>query len=269
MCLGLSVVTWLNLDFLASFFPSVTHYLKWARARTLREVYEKSCADDASEGNVSDGPTRATLSTADVYHWLESEGHFPRDVKRKISPPPPHRRRVNHVKDAMATFSSTRSEVYCHRCGLHILHHPDHQALGASDATVKPEVVVSGSIATLSGSTACPAFTTEFTLDPVLNVNSLMKMAPTRTTGDSSGAHAQYSWTPESLLAVADPSMVLAIQSLLRAWNLTCIGGTGTSLGSDGTLDSTRSEIEQRLAPAAILSLLVRSMAQRLLSTLR
>ncbi|TCD70864.1 hypothetical protein EIP91_001172 [Steccherinum ochraceum] len=242
--------------------------VEWARARVLHDAYNKSCVEDASKGNLSDGPTRATLSTADVYRWLDSEGHFPRNVNRKISPPPPQRRRTNNSnsnKDEMATFSSTRSATYCHRCGLHIQHHPGHQAVRASSGDVKQEEP-SVSVGVSSGPTACSVFVTDPAPVPVLDVTQVLNKTWMRRADDVADAHSQYPWTADALLAVADPSLVVAIQDLLRSWKLTSPTSIGNGLGPNGRKsEPARSEMEAALAPAAILSLLVRLMAKRLL----
>lgn len=193
------------------------------------------------------------LTAADAYRWLESEGHFPRHVKKKISPP--------LLEDSLARLSSMRSGLHCHRCGLHIQYHQYHLA---------PTVTARQDADPILRRTShpCPVFVAEPPSPPLINVVELMRSKPERhsISENPSFQPRNQSWTWDESLAVAEPSMVLAIQKLLRTWHLSCIRGSADTgiFGCSGG-DLTKSAIEGALSPAAILSLIVRSVAKRLL----
>ncbi|KAH8104757.1 hypothetical protein BXZ70DRAFT_613963 [Cristinia sonorae] len=225
--------------------------VEWARARTLHELYKEACVDDARPA--SDGPTRATLSIADVYHWLETEGHFPRTVKLKISPTSRQRPSAPNVTGDLSL--SVRSGLFCHRCGLHKSCHPSI------------EIPVKQEANSHSNAEPCAVFITEPAHPPVVDISKLLQTT-VPTTVVIARPTSDISWPPGDLLAIAEPSMVLAIQGLLRR-DLSCFGEIismpRAGFGLIGSRNPTKSQIEEQLAPLAVLSLLTRSVAKRLL----
>ncbi|OCH91897.1 hypothetical protein OBBRIDRAFT_774513 [Obba rivulosa] len=244
-----------------------------SRARALRDAYEQY---------VTSHPRRETfipLSTADVYHWLEDEGLFPRAAGSGAADATERKKRRVQETDLAAAVS----EVFCRRCGLHRQYHPTTVKSEVSDPVPAAGAVSAQSvfIGVSDNPTACMSFSIEDTKLPLFDANQLMF----RQLSSAAAQNAPYGLSPtvfaarrpspaalqyssRDLVASADPRVIIAIRSLLTA--------TGLVRRSDGIpsfIDPShlsdlsqlpRSATEDALATHALLALLTRCMVRLL-----
>lgn len=86
---------------------SLAEQLKWGRASAIQTAY-------TAERGISGHPSQPVLTTGDVFHWLEDNGHFVREVAPTVA----------LVTTAKESQSSPTEDSFCRLCGLSSTLHP-------------------------------------------------------------------------------------------------------------------------------------------------
>ncbi|KIP06229.1 hypothetical protein PHLGIDRAFT_468557 [Phlebiopsis gigantea 11061_1 CR5-6] len=253
--------------------------IEWERAHALCAAYEEACRSEPWP----DGRADIALTTGDVFRWLEEEGQFLRKSRRPV---------IQSVQTSKAKRTVVKhepeerpDEEYCRNCGLHYLQHPTgpleplQEVYGTrSDLdNIKQEPVapVNPSLSPLVLS--CSSFNIASALDfPVLDVNRLLASPP--YAGPGAAAAMAYGLNPvlfapqpssheenystrtttaRELVTAAEPDIVRATEALVTRWKLDRATGT----------NGDRLDLEDRVAPSAMLALAVRCFTRMLMKS--
>lgn len=243
-----------------------------------------------------EGHDHITLSVADVYTWLSTEGHFPRSaVKEKIASRDFKRTTRKHTN---VDFNQA-TEVHCRRCGLHYLLHPSPtyatRGIKLEENAVKqePEDFAAPLTGNWHPDGVCIVFNDESTeiSRPALDIRNFLRLSDIKPKGQaeiispSQPVKVSNFISPPSplvatprhmllsasdLVAVADPTLVNALRRISPLWNLDFLnGGTPRDLNPNAfnliALNHRRADIEDELAPFALLAVLAKSMTRVLI----
>ncbi|KAI0696018.1 hypothetical protein BC835DRAFT_915960 [Cytidiella melzeri] len=248
--------------------------IEWGRAHALRSAYEERRVSSSEDHTL----TPVSLTTGDVFHWLEDEGLFLRKPKCEYSagelPNSSTRKLRPETKSA-----EELSEAYCRFCGLHAHLHlndiAEHDASFAPEAMsypVKPGPIFSKSPA----QSLCRRFQSSVAQSelPVVDINHLMVSSEaTRPSTLHVSLFARQrpgkDITPSAtcsvhrLLSVSDPHLVRAIAaSLAHPPNETA--GIQAPHAHVGLHNRPRAALDNELGPAALLALVVKPLVKLL-----
>ncbi|KAI8986065.1 hypothetical protein BD414DRAFT_48158 [Trametes punicea] len=255
--------------------------IEMGRARALRDAYSQLVSQQQETDVVP-------LTTADVYHWLEDEGFFPRsDLTggKQESQKQVMSSRKLRGPGALAPYA------FCRTCGLHRAYHPK-----VTDEDTKPVDIKPGALSAALERGLCMSFNGEGgepTRRPIFDVDTLLKFAPSEAaepvpyelnraifvappaTSEPSQGQAPSS-SPTELVSVADPKLTVAIQRISGLPHLRKAPDYGQAHVAATAFSLTslpRSEAAAYLAPAALLAAalkaLVRQLVGRGVDTLR
>lgn len=224
----------------------------------MRDAYEKD-----GSSLVDNQERLIPLDTADVYRWLEDEGHFVRaaaNAKGKVVGP--NECPSTPLADAIP---STIAVKPCHICGL------SHQISTAS--TVKQEAESQE----LRSKDACPVLPWHRTKMPILDVAQAMasvldlrnppcNLHPSLLSVPPIGASSRYRdlLRPRCLVASADPQLTLAVQRIVRFTEAASRNSADDHMGPAVSASWTRAEAEEQLAPFALLAHMMRPLVEEL-----
>ncbi|THH16539.1 hypothetical protein EW146_g4119 [Bondarzewia mesenterica] len=228
--------------------PGRRKAIEWGRARALREAYEEHVQTSSTPGAEGLIP----LTTGDVFCWLEDEGLFVRPAR-----PQTETECANAEKDpglSSGRTASTILDAFCPACGL---------ALVAHAPSVKQET-----------RQFCSVLSSDLSSDtslrlPVVNISSIIDSIPPRAPVTSSSGVGPVVTTisrfARVLLDSADPRLMEAVRSLVDPLELSCFRSRRQSFCAP-TLPSAPigSEEDATVAPLALLSLVLRVFARRL-----
>ncbi|KII86700.1 hypothetical protein PLICRDRAFT_55615 [Plicaturopsis crispa FD-325 SS-3] len=204
--------------------PGRRKAIEWGRAMALRKEYHDAVGTLPETDQI-------TLSTADVYRWLQDEGHFPRD---------------DHPNDiaTKAEISKQRRVLsfdgWCPACGLQYLYHGE---------AVKAETPDGGSFACDIASIPRGP--------PLLDFNDFLTTPVTPSQPRTSTLH----FDSTTLIATAEPSFITATRRIIAPLKLSCF--PSEIEGDDNfpleKLGSNKTNVVDNLAPYGLMSLLTRS----------
>jgi hypothetical protein len=190
-----------------------------------------------------------SLTTANIYRWMADAGHFPRRAIGKQDS-----NRSQHAKMAALFPSADQlSEMYCSHCGLDYLHHTSHTKMESEESSVCDMV---------------PSSVTQLPImDPshfFSNLDPGIPMAPYMV--QNSLWHSA-----KNLIAVSDPTLTLAIRASVSQLRLKTFGYSNRFLSTPSgrsfpltELGVSASEIDNHIAPYALLSIVIRSFIRAL-----
>ncbi|KAJ7632610.1 hypothetical protein FB45DRAFT_912929 [Roridomyces roridus] len=227
--------------------------IEWGRAMALRDAYNTALAEGLTEDVT-------TLTTADVFSWLHTNGYFPKST----------------VTLKQAQVIQTFRGGFCHVCGLS---NRLHGVNSDPPQSVKPEARSSVGVA---DSFICHITPPELQTSrlPMVDIGQLFPLRPLPVTvpllqpPELSGKVVTANWNSRApaLLATADPKLIDAVRELVSALKLSTFSSCTTasvpgfpSFPIDPTLPST--EIRSQLAPYAMLSLLIKPFVRGLVKT--
>ncbi|KAI0356404.1 hypothetical protein OH77DRAFT_1423341 [Trametes cingulata] len=241
--------------------------IEMARARALRDAYSQLVAEQQDADAIS-------LTTVDVYHWLEDEGLYPRSS--------PTAAQLASQKQAKSSrrqrgAGALDADAFCRTCGLHRAYHPS-----VADEDTKPIVDIKPSaLGAALERGLCMSFNGEGgepTRTPVFDVHALLKYAPTDAAtpvpyglgraifAEPAASRGQaVSPSPSDLVSVADPQLVVAIQRLTGLPQLhDAPADDPLRTGVSSLTSLTRSQAAAHLAPSALLAVLLKPLVRQL-----
>ena len=265
---------------------------QWGRARALHDAYAGLAASSQSPGLIP-------LTTADVFTWLEEEGHFPRTVPRS--------RPLAGDKGKQAKDSKEEKveERWCGVCGHGMEAHlgigvrgvgkEGIGVSGAGDRDVKAESADGREMAVLGGEEVgggwmCEVVPRELQMArmPMVDIKRLLTReaslsaygafpaSQTHRNG-TSATLAQWlvsvrRWRDRDLVTLSDPHFTIAVRNIVMALKLPSFRFLpANSLEHASELlpefpltqfGATRAQVDAHLAPHALLALLMKKMVQ-------
>ncbi|KAH9841474.1 uncharacterized protein C8Q71DRAFT_884337 [Rhodofomes roseus] len=243
--------------------PGRRKAIELSRARALLAAYREHA------GSTDHPESENPLTVADVYHWMEDEGLFPRVAIASD---------IMYLKDDSRPEKTTNPhqvpEAYCRFCGLHQAFHP----LG-----VKTEDDATKDVKSPYTTGVCIEFNAPPSDLLLLDVEKLLQSTSGGALGVPYGLSAKL-WTnldkdatPErnpssaDLVAVAHPGLLTSIRELAAQWHLprlqVSIRPSLTAedgLVSLAPMDRPHQELLDELAPYAVLSVVAGCMVRLL-----
>jgi hypothetical protein len=229
---------------------------QWARARALRDAYEKLREEKAPAGDYP------YLSTGDVFSWLADTGLSLRQGVPQSAP-----NNASCEKGMSERIIPSTVNTFCATCGLESSRHPSAQ----SSSWEGP-----------SGGSCCRS--SPMPRLPLLDVGAIalprLANGPVQSTRAEKGP---FRWPIQDVLAATDPSLTFAVRCIIAPLKLSCfpesqrtsISGAGvlrpngTAIMVDGP-DINRCDlatISESLASVAVLALAVREFTRRLVES--
>ncbi|KAH9924672.1 uncharacterized protein BXZ73DRAFT_103512 [Epithele typhae] len=265
--------------------------IEMGRARAMRDAYAQLVT-----GSQAGDPNSPALSTVEVLHWLEDEGHLPR---------PPSSRYLSRKE---ATPLALVERQFCRVCGRQRAHHFSTLEEDSEHAVPGPEQI--GHSLGPAPMRVCTTFREAITAQdvPLFDVSEFLDAGSqahahanpaipftAHPTPSSASNHPSSSRPPSAPVAVshadvvaaADPRLVLAIARLTGLpfpQRISTVEPVATAVDHNGpnaphhpsgsTLHQalpdpsvlTRAQAEERLAAAATLALAVRAFARALVA---
>ncbi|TFY62462.1 hypothetical protein EVJ58_g3849 [Rhodofomes roseus] len=240
--------------------PGRRKAIELSRARALLAAYREHA------GSTDHPEWENPLTVANVYHWMEDEGLFPRVAIASD---------IMYLKDDSRLGKTTNPhqvpEAYCRFCGLHQAFHP----LG-----VKTEDDATKDVKSPYTTGVCIEFNAPPSDLPLLDVEKLLQSTSGGALGVPYGLSAKL-WTnldkdatPErspssaDLVAVAHPGLLTFIRELAAQWHLprlqVSIRPAEDGLVSLAPVDRPHQELLDELAPYAVLSVVAGCMVRLL-----
>lgn len=219
-------------------------------------AYEQTCIASPNE----DGAGDITLSTGDVFHWLEDEDFPPKIPKARLDDERTASLVAKRKQRPMEKREDVDSELYCRFCGLHYHLHPSAiaetqailDALPTEGVKLEPTTAVIPSKPKPSVLLTCPGFNSSASMElPVMDVNGLSLFVsswPLTTSPVSRANDVKRSLvlSPHALVATAEPDLIAYMASIISP-------PTTASL-----MSKHRKEVEEHIAPAALLALVAK-----------
>ena len=189
-----------------------------------------------------------SLTTANIYRWMADAGHFPRKAIGKQD-----NNRSQHAKMATLFPSADQlSEMFCSHCGLHHTSHTKMESEESSVCDVVPSSVTRLPIMDPSQFFSIIVSDLGIPMAPYMVQNSLWHSA-------------------KNLIAVSDPTLTLAIRASVIQLQLKTFGSGNRFLSTPGgrsfrltELGVSATEIDNHIAPYALLSIVIRSFIRAL-----
>ncbi|KZT25417.1 hypothetical protein NEOLEDRAFT_1133801, partial [Neolentinus lepideus HHB14362 ss-1] len=211
--------------------------IEWARARALQEAYQNEFAN--KQGYI-------TLTTRDVFCWLEDEGHF---LRPAVVVDQNTQDVLDKSKEAVIP-----QDVFCYACGFSIGLH--------EQLLVKSELTRNGTVCTIATGHAdrMPIFDIRWLLDKVTALPPPPDRTPTNVKIQSA-----------DLVAAADAAMTMSIFRLLASRGLRGGKDTYSKQPFDHTrlpleqLGAHKNAVEKNLAGSALLAVLLKPLIRQLL----
>ncbi|KIJ25193.1 hypothetical protein M422DRAFT_56094 [Sphaerobolus stellatus SS14] len=231
--------------------PGRRKAIEWARALAIRNEY------DSIQASSSD--VKVPLTTASIYRWLDANGHFPRPLHPITQP---------ILRDETSSSQGTPDDLppasprYCPVCGVNVQYHnpPGSRGINYYRQPVEQRI----------GEHQCPA-ELERRKAPVLHVYTLLPGVPY--------------WNPSVTLPIprnpdygyavklVDPQLTRFVRRVTSSLPLPCLQlperETGTSRiekGNELALGSNAEEINDALAPHALLAMVVERVVKDLVN---
>ncbi|EGN93831.1 hypothetical protein SERLA73DRAFT_78206 [Serpula lacrymans var. lacrymans S7.3] len=229
--------------------PGRRKAIEWGRARALHSLYDKQIGLFPSGGAVS-------LTTGDVYCWLEDEGYFIRPAA--IVPQNPTVARVIK-KSTVNSAQSAQSEI-CSLCGIKCRLHPSYAVKNESSgqafvcdivqdcATQPPFLNLKG----VFGSAL------DYALRPPVPTSS----APTIPEELHHSARSKLSrYSSRDIISLVPPSLITAVCGIANMTHTVPFAPHGNRRSLDQTTLSSesRKSTEDRMAPYALVSAALKS----------
>ncbi|KAI9443449.1 hypothetical protein H4582DRAFT_1924809 [Lactarius indigo] len=169
-----------------AFVPGRRKAIEWARARALREAYEKIREEQTPAEEYPQ------LSTGGVFTWLRDAGL---SLCRAVPTAAPMEKRTSE------RIMPSAAEVFCPVCGLDSVRHPPREAP--------------------SSGPSCPLSSTSQL--PLLDVGSCLSQDHLdNPTCFTLAQQKPFHWSPRDVLAVTDPTLNRAVRSILFSLKLSC-----------------------------------------------
>lgn len=224
--------------------------LQWSRARALRDAYQ--AALPVSVGN---GEDAISLTTADVFRWLQDEGLFPRPVLDTKNTSQAAKR------SKLASTQPLPTAVLCSVCGMNHQQTKTESSVPLNGNTCvivhddanwhkMPMINIKHPLGLpLAPIHHQPPGTCLFTPGHTLAVpNSIISTGPT--------PNSRYLSSTHDIVAVANPDLTMGISKIIRPLALSHFG----RMSIDSTtfpiceLGGSKTQVETQLAPYALLA---------------
>ena len=216
-------------------------FWQWGRARALKEAYDAR----VRMSSPPDAERMIPLTIGDIFRWLEDEGFFhPARPKAQAEGATDEKKVIGHTADASVPMGA-QSDAFCPACGID---------LGSHITSMKQEITQT-----------CQIFPRgEISRFPLVDVNASIEGNAHPPVTSVPGLMASVSWSSRRLLTAADPKVINAIRELVRPLNLPYFHNQPPDR-SAGAPPSSHTDLEQALAPFALMSLSLRVFARKLL----
>ncbi|KAF8582829.1 hypothetical protein K439DRAFT_120063 [Ramaria rubella] len=249
---GLPYMLYPSRTSLLALLPGRRKAIEWGRARAIRTEYD----------SIPTSGDKFNLTTGDVYRWLEKEGHFPRPRTESVRPlfqaaavPSPN--------PTSQTQSLNASQQFCPVCGVDIHRHTPSLFLISQEPLNVGE----------RDGFRCP-FSHERRRAPIVHVYALLAPPGMPYWVYQAGQVTFTPSTPHDLVTVAHPHLTrfvrhnVALLSLPRFEVAPALeGNAGLFTGNELSLGNNRREVDEALAPHALLAITLERLVKDLVES--